>query len=74
MSAGPTWEVTDIAAAADIAHAAGARVAVDGTVATPVLTRPLARGADLVMHSATKYLTGHGDLLAGVLVTARDDD
>ena len=70
----PTWDVTDIAAAADIAHGAGARVAVDGTVATPVLTRPLALGADLVMHSATKYLNGHGDLLAGVLVTARDDD
>ncbi len=70
----PTWQVTDIAAAAEVAHAAGARLAVDGTVATPILTRPLALGADLVMHSATKYLNGHGDLLAGVLVTARHDE
>lgn len=70
----PTWQVTDIAAAAAAAHAAGARLAVDGTVATPILTRPIELGADLVMHSATKYLNGHGDLLAGVLVTARDDD
>jgi cystathionine gamma-synthase len=70
----PTWEITDIAAAADIAHRAGARLGVDSTVATPVLTRPLERGADLVMHSATKYLNGHGDVLGGVLVTARDDE
>ncbi len=70
----PTWVITDIAAAADIAHAAGAKLAVDSTVATPVLTRPLALGADLVMHSATKFLNGHSDVLAGVLVTARDDD
>ncbi len=69
----PTWEVTDIAAAAEVAHAAGAKLAVDSTVATPVLTRPLALGADLVMHSATKFLNGHSDVLAGVLVTARDD-
>ena len=70
----PTWEVTDIAAAAEIAHAAGARLAVDSTAATPVLTRPIAHGADIVMHSATKYLNGHADVLAGVLVTARDDE
>ena len=69
----PTWEITDIAAAADVAHAAGAKLAVDSTVATPVLTRPLALGADLVMHSATKFLNGHSDVLAGVLVAARDD-
>jgi cystathionine gamma-synthase len=69
----PTWEITDIAAAANVAHAAGAKLAVDSTVATPVLTRPLALGADLVMHSATKFLNGHSDVLAGVLVTARDD-
>jgi cystathionine gamma-synthase len=71
--ANPTWEVTDIAAAADIAHEAGAILAVDSTAATPVLTRPLEHGADLVMHSATKYLNGHSDVLAGVLVAARDD-
>ncbi|MGE0252987.1 MAG: PLP-dependent aspartate aminotransferase family protein [Alphaproteobacteria bacterium] len=69
----PTWDITDIAAAADIAHRAGALVGVDSTAATPVLTRPLALGADIVMHSATKYLNGHGDVLAGALVTARVD-
>lgn len=69
----PTWDVTDIEAAARIAHDAGARLAVDSTVATPVLSRPLAYGADIVMHSGTKYLNGHGDVLAGVLVTARED-
>ncbi len=68
----PTWDVTDIRAIADIAHSAGALLAVDSTAATPVLTRPLALGADLVMHSASKYLNGHGDVLAGVLVTAQD--
>ena len=70
----PTWEVTDIARAAEIAHGAGARLAVDSTVATPVFTRPIALGADLVMHSATKYLNGHGDVVAGALVTARKDE
>lgn len=70
----PTLEITDIAAAADVAHTAGAMLAVDSTVATPVLTRPLTLGADLVMHSATKYLNGHSDVLAGVLVTPRDDE
>lgn len=69
----PTWQVTDIAAAADVAHAAGARLGVDSTVATPVLTQPIELGADVVMHSATKYLNGHGDVLAGALVTARTD-
>ena len=72
--ANPLWTVTDIAAVAEAAHAAGARVAVDSTVATPVLTRPLALGADLVMHSATKYLNGHSDVVAGALATARDDE
>ena len=69
----PTWDVIDIAASAAIAHAAGARLAVDSTVATPVLTRPLQLGADIVMHSATKYLNGHGDVVAGALITARTD-
>ncbi|MDE2372077.1 MAG: PLP-dependent transferase [Burkholderiales bacterium] len=72
--ANPLWSVTDIAATARIAHAAGARLAVDSTVATPVLTRPLALGADLVMHSATKYLNGHSDLTAGTLTAAVDSD
>ena len=71
--ANPTWDVTDIAAIAEVAHAAGALVAVDSTCATPVHTRPLALGADLVMHSATKYLGGHSDVLAGALVTPRED-
>jgi cystathionine gamma-synthase len=72
--ANPTWAVTDIAAAAGIAHKAGALLAVDSTVATPVLTRPIELGADIVMHSATKYLNGHSDLIAGALVGARDDE
>lgn len=72
--ANPTWVVTDIAATAKLAHQAGARLAVDSTVATPVLTRPLTLGADIVMHAATKYLNGHSDVLAGALVTAHDDD
>lgn len=72
--ANPLWSVTDIAGAADIAHRAGALLAVDSTAATPVLTRPLALGADLVMHSATKYLNGHSDVMAGTLTTAREDE
>lgn len=71
--ANPTWEITDLAAVSRLAHAAGARVAVDNTVSSPVLTRPLAFGADLVVHSATKYLNGHSDALAGAVVSARDD-
>ena len=70
----PTWDVIDIETAAEIAHGAGARLAVDSTVATPVLTRPIEFGADIVMHSATKYLNGHGDVVAGALVTATDDE
>ena len=68
----PTWDVIDIAAAAEAAHGAGAILAVDSTVATPVLTQPLALGADIVFHAATKYLNGHSDVLGGVLVTAGD--
>ena len=70
----PTWDVIDIETAAAVAHGAGARLAVDSTVATPVLTRPIEYGADIVMHSATKYLNGHGDVVAGALVTAKQDD
>ncbi|MCJ2014004.1 aminotransferase class V-fold PLP-dependent enzyme [Methylobacterium sp. J-076] len=69
----PLWTVTDIAAAAEIAHAAGARLAVDSTAASPFHTRPLALGADLVMHSATKILNGHSDVVAGVLAGATAD-
>ncbi len=71
--ANPTWEITDIAAAVEIAHAAQVCVAVDNTVPTPVLTRPIELGADVVVHSATKYLNGHSDVLAGAVVTARLD-
>jgi cystathionine gamma-synthase len=71
--ANPMWEITDLAAVCELAHSAGVRVAVDNTVATPVLTRPFEHGADLVMHSATKYLNGHSDVLAGAVLTARRD-
>jgi cystathionine gamma-synthase len=70
----PMLDVVDIARAAEIALGSGALLAVDSTAATPILTRPLGLGADLVMHSATKYLNGHSDLLAGVLVTRRIDE
>jgi len=72
--ANPTWCITDIAAAAEIAHSAGARLAIDSTASTPILTRPIEHGADIVMHSATKYLNGHSDVLAGALVTAAQDE
>lgn len=72
--ANPLWSVTDIAAASAIAKRAGALLAVDSTAASPVLTRPLELGADLVVHSATKYLNGHSDVVAGAVVTARKDE
>lgn len=72
--ANPLWTITDIRATAQMAHDAGALLAVDSTVATPLLTQPLALGADLVMHAATKYLNGHSDVIAGVLVTRQDSD
>ena len=72
--ANPMWTLTDIAATAAMAHAAGALLAVDSTVASPVITRPLDLGADIVMHAATKYLNGHSDLIAGALVTREDND
>jgi len=71
--ANPTWDITDIAGASAIAREIGAVVAVDSTAATPVLTRPLEHGAHIVMHSATKYLNGHSDVIAGALATAEDD-
>ncbi len=68
--ANPTWDVVDLEACAQLAHEAGALLAVDSTVATPVHTQPLSLGADLVMHSATKGLNGHSDVIAGALVCA----
>ena len=66
----PLMRLTDIAAVAEIAHEAGARMAVDNTFASPVGCRPLALGADYVMHSATKYIGGHGDAVGGVVCGA----
>ncbi|HEV2489111.1 MAG TPA: PLP-dependent aspartate aminotransferase family protein [Candidatus Acidoferrales bacterium] len=68
----PLLRVPDLPALAAEAHAHGARVIVDNTFATPLLLRPLEHGADFVVHSATKYLGGHGDLTGGILV-ARED-
>ncbi|SFV11872.1 cystathionine gamma-synthase [Methylobacterium sp. 174MFSha1.1] len=70
----PLWTVTDIAGAAGIAHAAGARLAVDSTASSPVVTRPLMLGADVVMHAATKVLNGHSDVIAGALAGAKSDE
>lgn len=70
----PLWTITDIAAVAQIAHAAGAKLAVDSTCASPVHTRPLTLGADIVMHAATKVLNGHSDVIAGALCARQDDD
>lgn len=68
--ANPTLDIVDIRRAAEVAHAALARLFVDNTFATPVLQRPLALGADVVLHSSTKYLGGHGTVVGGVVVTA----
>jgi methionine-gamma-lyase len=70
--ANPILRLTDIAAVSDLAHGAGARLAVDSTWATPVLQRPLSLGADLVLHSMTKYLGGHGDALGGMVLGGRE--
>ncbi len=69
----PTWDVIDIAAAAKAAHAVGAILAVDATATAAVTTQPLKLGADIVFHSATKYLNGHSDVLAGVLVGGEEN-
>jgi len=69
----PRMKISDIAALANLAHAHGALLAVDNTFATPVLQQPLALGADLVMHSTTKYFGGHSDVLGGALVFARGE-
>ena len=68
----PILRITDIAGMAELAHAAGALLAVDSTFASPIATQPLALGADLVMHSATKYLGGHGDAMGGIVCGRRD--
>jgi cystathionine gamma-synthase len=69
----PALEVADIPALCEAAHRVGAHVVVDNTFATPLVQRPLDDGADLVMHSATKYISGHSDVLLGLVVT-RDDE
>ncbi|HYJ78228.1 MAG TPA: PLP-dependent transferase, partial [Longimicrobiaceae bacterium] len=69
----PMMRLTDVAAAAQVAHAAGAWLSVDNTFASPYNQRPLELGADLVMHSVTKYLNGHSDMVGGMLVTSSDE-
>jgi len=69
----PALEIADIETIAAAAHDAGAYVVVDNTFATPLLQRPLDLGADLVVHSATKYLSGHSDVLLGAVITGNDD-
>lgn len=69
----PQLRIADIAALAGIAHQAGALLAVDNTFATPLLQMPLSLGADVVMHSTTKYMGGHSDVMGGALVFARRD-
>jgi len=70
----PMLKIVDIAAAADIAREQGALLVVDNTFATPLLQRPLELGADIVMHSATKYLNGHSDIIGGVAVVRHDEE
>jgi cystathionine gamma-synthase len=70
----PTWDVIDIADAAQAAHEVGAILCIDSSVAPPVTTRPLDLGADVVFHSASKYLNGHSDVMAGVLITNTLDE
>lgn len=70
----PLLAVADIARIAALAHDAGARCVVDNTWATPIAQQPLSLGADLVMHSTTKYLGGHGDVTGGALIAREDDE
>ncbi|HET7219403.1 MAG TPA: PLP-dependent aspartate aminotransferase family protein [Vicinamibacterales bacterium] len=70
----PVMRLTDIAAACDVAHARGVKVVVDNTFASPCLQRPLELGADLVVHSTTKYLNGHSDSVGGIVIGRHDDD
>ena len=70
----PMLAVTDIAAASDIAHQHGVRVVVDNTFASPYIQRPLGLGADIVLHSTTKFLNGHSDSVGGIVIVRHDDD
>jgi cystathionine beta-lyase/cystathionine gamma-synthase len=70
----PMLSVTDLAAASEIAHRHGVRVVVDNTFASPYVQRPLLLGADLVLHSTTKFLNGHSDSVGGIVVARHDDD
>jgi cystathionine beta-lyase/cystathionine gamma-synthase len=70
----PVLRLTDIRAAAELAHANGVRLVVDNTFASPAVQRPIDLGADLVVHSTTKYLNGHSDSVGGIVVGARADD
>jgi cystathionine beta-lyase/cystathionine gamma-synthase len=69
----PMMHLTDLAAVAELARSRGAVLAVDNTFATPVFQRPIELGTELVVHSTTKYLNGHSDMVGGVVVTTRDD-
>ena len=70
----PMLSITDIAAASDLAHRHGVRVVVDNTFASPYVQRPIVLGADMVLHSTTKFLNGHSDSVGGVVVVAHQDD
>ena len=70
----PVMKLTDLRRAAGIAHARGVKMVVDNTFASPYVQRPLELGADLVVHSTTKYLNGHSDSIGGIVVAVRDDD
>jgi cystathionine gamma-lyase len=69
----PMMQLTDLAAVGDLTRAHGHLFVVDNTFATPMFQRPLEHGADLILHSTTKYLNGHSDMVGGILVTSRDD-
>jgi cystathionine gamma-lyase/cystathionine beta-lyase/cystathionine gamma-lyase/homocysteine desulfhydrase len=70
----PVMRITDLGAAADLAHRRGVRLVVDNTFASPYIQRPIELGADLVTHSTTKYLNGHSDSVGGIVVAARSED
>jgi len=70
----PVMRITDLRAAADLAHHHNARLVVDNTFASPYIQRPIEFGADLVTHSTTKYLNGHSDSIGGIVIAVRDDD
>ena len=70
----PVMQLTDLRAAADLAHRHGVRLVVDNTFASPYIQRPIEFGADLVVHSTTKYLNGHSDSVGGIVIAVRDDD